>query len=249
MQKILFILLGYFLGSIQSAYIAGKIHGVDLRKKGSGNLGATNALRVLGKRAGILTLLFDAVKAAGAYLLAAYAFGGGAVGGLYAGLGAVLGHDFPFYLKFKGGKGIAVTVGVMFCFNPLAAGIITICAVIIIAVTKYVSLGSIFGMVAMAVVGIVMYHHKQAEVMLLVVLISTIAIVRHRTNIVRLIKGTENKLGQKKLKVEPENSVQAQNSETAAPPETSKDVVNSQSNGGNNDADKPQGNEDGGEDK
>jgi len=197
MIRLLYILIGYALGCIQTAYIIGKIRGVDLRTKGSGNLGATNALRVMGAKLGLITFGTDILKAVIAFIVMKYLLNGGDLGGLYGGLGVVLGHNFPFYLKFKGGKGIAVTAGVMLVLNPLITLIIIAAMVGLIIITKYVSLGSIIGMLSMAVFGVFKYHND-VEMMILILVLATLAIYMHRSNIKRLLTGTENKLNLKK---------------------------------------------------
>lgn len=194
MIKILLVLIGYLIGCIQTAYIVGKLaKGVDLREHGSGNLGTTNALRVMGKKLGLITFIGDFGKAILAFMLVKYLFDSGDLGGLYAGFGAVLGHNYPFYLKFKGGKGIAVTGGVMMCVNPIATLIIIAGLVVIVLITKYVSLGSIIAMLAMAIWGIVQYN-SNIEMMLLIIALAVIAIIKHRANIKRLLNGTESKI-------------------------------------------------------
>jgi glycerol-3-phosphate acyltransferase PlsY len=147
--RILCILVGYCFGLIQTAYIYGKAHGIDIREHGSGNSGTTNALRVLGKKAGLIVFAGDVFKAVAACVIARI------VGTLFfpdilypmilwAGLGVVLGHNFPFYMNFQGGKGIAATAGVI--LGILDWRIILICLVaflISVIITRYVSLGSL----------------------------------------------------------------------------------------------------------
>lgn len=197
MIRIVYVLIGYLLGCIQTAYIIGRIKGVDLRKQGSGNLGTTNALRVMGAKLGLITFACDILKAVIAVAIARWLMDGGGIGGLYGGIGAVLGHNFPFFLKFKGGKGIAVTAGVMLMFNPIATLIILVPSISLIVWTKYVSLGSIFAMLAMAVLAVVKYHND-LETMLLLLFLASLAIFMHRANIKRLLTGKENKLRIKK---------------------------------------------------
>ena len=149
MFRVLCLLFGYACGLFQTGYIYGKAKNKDIRQYGSGNAGTTNALRVLGKKAGLIVFLgdlFKAVFACTAARLLADHFGSdiSMVYLLYAGLGVVLGHNFPFYLKFKGGKGIAATSGVV--LSTFDWRIILICLllfIIVVAVTRYVSLGSL----------------------------------------------------------------------------------------------------------
>ena len=148
MERILCVLIGYICGLFQTSYLYGKAQGIDIRNYGSGNAGTTNTLRVLGWKAGLITFLGDLFKAIFAVLLIRFIFIGKypdavKILELYAGFGAVLGHNFPFYLKFKGGKGIACTSGMILAVCPLAAPICLILFIGSIAKTRYVSLGSI----------------------------------------------------------------------------------------------------------
>jgi glycerol-3-phosphate acyltransferase PlsY len=195
MIRLLYIFIGYLFGCIQTAYIIGKVaKGIDLRNYGSGNLGATNAIRVMGKKLGLITFIVDVLKAVAAYLIVKYALNAGDVGGLYAGVGVVLGHNFPFFLKFKGGKGVAVTGGIMLCFHPLVALCIIVGAILLMFITKYVSLGSIIGLFVMGVLGVIFYWND-LEILLLLVFLAALGIYKHKTNIKRLIQGKENKIG------------------------------------------------------
>ena len=124
MERVISVVIGYAFGIIQSAFLIGKLtKGVDIRKFGSGNLGSTNALRVLGKKAGLITILCDISKSMLAFILCTLLFKD-MIFGMYACLGVILGHNFPFYLKFKGGKGVASMIGMMFCvsyYDPMTA--------------------------------------------------------------------------------------------------------------------------------
>ena len=118
MIRLICVAIGYVFGLFQTSYIYGKMHGIDIRTQGSGNAGTTNALRVLGKKAGAITFLGDALKCVAAVLLVQALFGAShgdirPLLALYAGAGVILGHNFPFYLGFKGGKGIAASAGMM----------------------------------------------------------------------------------------------------------------------------------------
>ena len=196
MFRLISILIGYFIGCIQSAFIVGKFMNVDIRNYGSGNLGSTNALRVLGKRAGAITFTCDILKAVIAFALCNYIFKDNiGIAGFYAAVGVVLGHDFPFYLKFKGGKGIASMIGMMLCIGGTTM-MITFAAGIIGLLTKYVSVGSIMFSIAVAIVGFIMGYPIEIKIIMLV--LGTLAVYRHKANIKRLIDGNENKLGSKK---------------------------------------------------
>lgn len=200
--------IGYVLGLFQTGYLYGKSKGIDIRTKGSGNAGTTNSLRVLGTKAGAITFLGDCLKAILAIVLAKVVFGGIYPESiklleLYAGFGTVLGHNYPFYLKFKGGKGIACTAGVMLALCPWIAAICFVVFVIIFIRTHYVSLGSIM-IVSIFLVGVIVMNHmgyldvtglaQKIEFDVLAGCFTAMAIWRHRANIKRLMSGTENKV-------------------------------------------------------
>ena len=147
--KIIFCLIfGYIFGCFSTGYFIGKMKKVDIRNYGSGNIGTTNALRTLGAKAGAITLLGDAFKAVIPMLLVRYVFFGNTdiaqLLSLYVGLGVVLGHNYPAWLKFKGGKGIAATGGVMMAFDILIVPFALPLFILIVAITRYVSLGSLY---------------------------------------------------------------------------------------------------------
>lgn len=198
---ILVFLLAYLIGSINTSIIVGKcVAGVDIRKHGSGNAGATNALRTLGKKAGILVVLGDCLKATVAILAAILLLPGNYQTAVYiAGIGAVLGHNFPIYFKFKGGKGILVSMVAMLFADWQIALIVIVFSILIIALTRYVSLGSILGAVAFIVLTVIM-RFGQAGSIAFSVILGVLAIFMHRANIKRLLNGSESKLGQKKQK-------------------------------------------------
>ena len=209
--RLIALVIGYFLGAFQTGYIYGKLHGIDIREHGSGNAGATNTLRTLGMKAGAITFAGDCLKSVFAIILVTNLFGtyfeGDArVLGLYAGLGAVLGHNFPFYLKFKGGKGIACTAGVVMAVCPQAVPACLAAFVLCLWLTRYVSLGSIL-MAALFMIQVVEYNFMGAiglpaenvlEYDILAIIFGVMAIWRHKANIERLLAGTENKVGSKK---------------------------------------------------
>lgn len=200
MFRIICILIGYGIGCIQSAYIVGKFMKVDLRKCGSGNLGTTNALRVLGKKAGAITFLCDILKSVVSFLVSYLIFSKfGMIAGIYGCVGAVLGHDFPFYLKFQGGKGIAAMIGMVFCllpYNPWFAVIVFGIGIVVVASTRYVSLGSILFAIT---IPITLYGlDYPIEIVFVTIGLGLLALFRHKANIGRLLAGNENKLGAKK---------------------------------------------------
>lgn len=196
MNYILTLLISYFVGTISGSYIIGNLFlNKDIRKYGSGNAGTTNAMRVLGKKAGILTFLIDFLKGALVTLIIRRIFGDEFVP--LAILGAVIGHDFPFYMKFKGGKGVATTLGALALFNfPLTL----ICYgvwVLGTVLTKMVSVGSILFFVSIIIVYSFMSNLVMSNI-LIIDIIALIGIIRHKDNIKRIIEGNENKIGGRK---------------------------------------------------
>ena len=201
MERILCVLIGYICGLFQTSYLYGKVHGIDIRNYGSGNAGTTNALRTLGAKAGAITLLGDCFKCVVAVVIVHLIFGKShpemiRLLGMYAAAGTILGHNFPFYLGFKGGKGIATTGGVIFAFHWQLGLICAAVFLIITIISKYVSLGSIC---MVLIIPFILYFNNPQDWKLVVVgcIFTAMAIWRHRANIVRLMNGTENKLGQK----------------------------------------------------
>ena len=200
MERLLYIVIGYAFGCIQNAIIIGKIiKKIDVRKHGSGNAGATNVVRVVGRRAGVAVLVLDMLKAVAAFLLTAFIFGDGEIFGsligLYAGLGAVLGHVFPFFMRFKGGKGMACSVGIMLVLDWRAALIVFAIGILIVFVSRYVSLASI--LVSSLYLIALLFFGIEPEGAGVYAFIAAIVIFMHRQNIIRLLKGVENKFGLK----------------------------------------------------
>ncbi|MEQ3214916.1 glycerol-3-phosphate 1-O-acyltransferase PlsY [Hominifimenecus microfluidus] len=213
MVRVACLLIGYVCGLFQTAYIYGRINGIDIREHGSGNSGTTNALRVLGKKAGLIVFAGDILKILAAGFLVTVLFNQGDFFGdraalykLYAGLGAVLGHNFPFYLNFKGGKGIAVTSGLILMMDWRITILCLIAFALTVGLTRYVSLGSLvitaLFMISWIFLGqtgrLALTPAHLPESYVLVFLIVAMAYWRHRANIKRLIAGTESKIGQKK---------------------------------------------------
>lgn len=199
MFRIICILIGYCLGCIQTAYFVSMAMKKDIRKYGSGNLGTTNALRVLGKKAGAVTFLCDVVKGIVAFCIC-YAIYKSNVAGIYASLGVMLGHDFPFYLKFKGGKGIASSLGMNACIfafvNPVAAVISTIIGAIGLKIKGYVSMGSLAFVISIPIMCFLCAVNY--EITIVTLIMAVIAVVKHKGNIVRIINGNENAVFSKK---------------------------------------------------
>ncbi len=189
----------YLLGSIPAGYIAGRICGIDLRTQGSGNIGATNSLRVLGKSWGYAVFLFDFLKGLTPVLLADLWSGQlgtihpASAPGALAALCLLLGHSFPVWLGFKGGKGIASSAGVMVALFPIAFLVSLVAWLLVFTITRYVSVASIAAAIALPVtVTILFVLHKSDWLALLVsILMCLLAVWRHRANIIRLNAGTE----------------------------------------------------------
>ncbi len=210
--RIVSFLIGYAFGNIVMGYILGGMKGVDITKEGSGNVGATNTLRTLGKKMGAITLLCDILKViiAGviSWLLFNSQMGDDARLTLYyAGLGAVIGHMFPIYMLKNGGKGVASTLGVAIMPEPVAAAIALGIFIIIVLITRYVSLGSIIAAVTYFVCVLVLAltgnfaltGTAAVEAVVIAGIISALIIIKHHANIMRLIHGTESRfsLGKK----------------------------------------------------
>ena len=209
MFRILLLIIGYFIGNIETGYIFGKLNKMDIRNYGSGNAGATNTLRVLGPKAGLIVFFGDFCKSLIPCLVVRYIFRDNVslsyVYMLYIGLGVVLGHNFPFYLGFKGGKGVASTAGIIMALDYRIAFVCLAIFILIVAITRYVSLASIVVMI----IFIGMSHmlvktsygftdgSSPMEFRLLIVIIGFLSIFMHRANIKRLLSGTENKIGKK----------------------------------------------------
>lgn len=208
MERIVCLLIGYVFGLFQTGYLYGKTKHIDIRTKGSGNAGTTNALRTMGKKAGLITLLGDCFKCVFAVLVVRLIYGSSygdilPVLSMYAGIGAVLGHNYPFYMKFKGGKGIAVTAGII--ITSWNIWIMLVCLAVFVGVvagTKYVSVGSLAVVITYFICVLVYgqtggFHVKGSpltEIYVLAALVVISAFFKHRSNIKRLMEGTENKL-------------------------------------------------------
>ena len=210
MERLICVLIGYLFGLFQTGYIYGKLNHVDIRKHGSGNAGTTNALRTLGWKAGVITFVGDCLKCVLAVVVVRLIFaesGHVELLAFYAGLGAVLGHNFPVYLNFKGGKGIASTAGLILAVNPVMFLIVAVVFIAIVLITQYVSLGSLVIMV-LFVAQIVIYGQMGGfdlvgaelyEFYAIAVVLMLLAFWRHRANIKRLLSGTENKTDVRKI--------------------------------------------------
>ena len=189
---------GYLMGNISLGILIARFYGIkDIRKVGSGNAGTTNVLRNLGWFPSIMTLVGDCLKSLIPALIGGWVAGD--VGLLIGGTAAIVGHDFPVFFKFKGGKGIASTLGLIIAIDPLLAVCMLVPVLIIIAITRYVSVGSI---AAAAFLPILLFitNGESTAVCIITACIGASVIWRHRANIIRLMNHTESKLDFSKLK-------------------------------------------------
>lgn len=196
MKYILVLVISYFIGTISGSYIIGKLFlDKDIRKYGSGNAGTTNAMRVLGKKAGVITFIIDFLKGVAVTFIIGKFFEENLIPlGI---LGAIIGHDFPFYMNFRGGKGVATTLGALALFNFPLTLICYIVWVLGTVITKMVSVGSILFFISIIFVYTFMSELTTYNI-ILVHLIALIGIIRHKDNIKRIMAGNENKVGGKK---------------------------------------------------
>jgi glycerol-3-phosphate acyltransferase PlsY len=186
-------LLAYFLGAVPTSYIVGKIFfGKDLFQEGSCNIGATNAFRVLGKGAGAFVLLMDMGKGALPVLLARYYFNLPLEQSLYVGLCAVFGHTFSIFVRFKGGKGVATSAGILAALAPIALGTTLVFFGVVVKFSGYVSLGSILSALLFPALAWFIYP-QEPLLWQMGAALGAYIIFKHRANIRRLVSGTENK--------------------------------------------------------
>ncbi|MGI6449316.1 MAG: glycerol-3-phosphate 1-O-acyltransferase PlsY [Desulfitobacteriia bacterium] len=188
-------IVAYLLGTIPFAFLAGKLKKKDIRQQGSGNLGATNVYRLLGKKWGIAVLAGDAIKGGLAAYLGLIFFG--AWGGVGGGLLAMLGHSFNPYFGFKpSGKGVASGLGIITVLMPGVTIISLIVFIVVVAISRYVSLGSILG--ALTVIVMAFAFQEEDPYKLFAIIAVSMVVLRHRTNIIRILNGTEARFGKKK---------------------------------------------------
>lgn len=221
----LILIGGYLLGSIPTGYLIGKAKGIDIRQHGSKNIGATNVSRTLGKKYGIFVFVCDALKGVAAVLFAEFLsrrmpslteitqqpgaivhhiqFMQPAIAGIMGAVACILGHNFPVWLKFKGGKGVATSLGVVVGLVPISAAIALAVWLALFYSTKYVSLASIFATISVPVTVALMPHGNDKTPLLIFTSLATLLIiVRHKANIVRLMNGTENRFSKSKKESE-----------------------------------------------
>lgn len=204
MNIALLAIVSYLLGAIPFGLLIGKARGIDIRTVGSKNIGATNVLRTVGKPWGILTFLLDALKGfvpAFVFPILGNRFGAHfqsfEIAALIGGAAAIIGHNFPIYLGFKGGKGVATSAGVLLGIAPLAAAVGLALWALIFFATRYVSLASILAALSVPVVGWLYYRDAQMVIPIALTLLAALIVVRHRANIQRLLTGTENRFKKK----------------------------------------------------
>lgn len=205
--RIISVIIGYLFGLFTTGYFYAKYKHVDIQHLGSGNIGTTNTFRVLGKKAGVIVFLGDGFKGVFAVLCVWLIFHGRfpldiKILEAYAGLGAVLGHNFPVHLKFKGGKGIATTAGMMLAFCPWAVPVCIVLFALSLFVKKYVSIGSLLVCLGFFVQTVIFGQmgmlgasgQALTEIYIVVGVVCVLGFIRHQSNIRRLLNGTENKV-------------------------------------------------------
>ncbi|MBI4689780.1 MAG: glycerol-3-phosphate 1-O-acyltransferase PlsY [Nitrospirae bacterium] len=193
MKIILLLILAFIIGSIPFGVIIARIKGVDLKRVGSGNIGATNVLRTMGKGSAVATLLGDVLKGSAAVAIGKYLSVGPVYEGLL-GLSSILGHNVSIFLGFKGGKGVATGIGVLLIYSPRIAILTLIIWLVVVLITRYSSLGAIvsFGLLP---ANVFLFDRPKTE-LIIASMITLLILLRHRGNIKRLIQGTERKIGE-----------------------------------------------------
>ncbi len=219
------VIIGYLLGSIPTGFLVARWKGVDIRKQGSGNIGATNVFRTLGKGPGIFVFVCDALKGVAAVLIAeailskhpiiwhsevvhqadvikeTIRFMPSAVAGIIGAIACILGHNFPVWLKFKGGKGVATSLGMVFGLVPFIGVVAFAIWGIVLFATGYVSLASIIASLSVpAMVALTIHGSDRTPLLIFMLLAALLIVLRHRANIIRLVNGTENRFRKPKDK-------------------------------------------------
>lgn len=188
---------GYLLGNISPSYILGKrIDKKDIRNSGSGNAGTTNVIRSYGFKKGIIVFLLDLLKGALGFLLG-WLISGAYLGAVIGGVACIIGHDFPVFLGFRGGKGVSASIGLLVAINPVLGAAVVVLGVLLAAVTKKMSIGSMSGLLAAPVLLAIFEPQNQIAVCAMA-FVCALGIFMHRGNITRLIAGQENDLSMKK---------------------------------------------------
>ena len=194
MNAVLAVTVGYLVGSIPFAFLLSRHRGIDLRRAGSGNVGASNVLRTTGVRAAVLAMVLDGVKGSIAVLIAQL-LSAGAVAAVMAAFASVIGHVYPIWLRFRGGKGVATAAGAFAVLAPEALGIAACVFVIAVMATRFISVGSLAGALTLALVAA--FSDAPGIVAIGATASALIIIYRHRENLARLVAGTERRIGQR----------------------------------------------------
>lgn len=194
MEELAAVTLGYLAGSIPFAFLVARRYGVDLRRSGSGNVGATNVLRTSGVPLAVTAMVLDGVKGAVAVLIAQRLTEGPATP-VAAGLAAIIGHIYPVWLQFRGGKGVATAAGVFGVLTPLALAVATGVFVLAVCVSRYISVGSVAGALTLATVAVI--DAPPTAVVAGAIVAALVIVHRHRGNLARLAAGTERRIGQR----------------------------------------------------
>jgi glycerol-3-phosphate acyltransferase PlsY len=196
MEVITVVTLAYLVGSVPFAFLLSRRRGIDLRRVGSGNVGASNVLRTSGVRIAVMAMGLDAIKGALAVIVAErVTSGSGIAAPMAAGLASVLGHIYPVWLRFRGGKGVATAAGVFAVLMPMALGIAGAAFVIAVWITRYISIGSVIGALTLAIVAIVIDAPTVVEIGSAIA--ALVILHRHRANLARVFAGTERRIGQR----------------------------------------------------
>lgn len=190
----LLVLWSFLMGSIPVGLIVAKLKGVDLRKVGSGNIGATNVLRTMGKRPALITVAGDMLKGLIPVFISGYILDDPLYSGI-VGLAAILGHDFSIFLKFRGGKGVATSIGVILAYSPLVSVLTVLVWIIVVFMTRYSSMGAIVSFMLLPL-NIYVFDYSN-ERFLISIFITLLILFKHRENIGRLLSGREPKIGER----------------------------------------------------
>ena len=194
MTDLLAVLAAYLMGSIPFAQLLSKRRGVDLRRVGSGNVGATNVLRTLGVRPAVVAMMLDAVKGTLAVLVA-QRLTNGVAAPVAAGLASMIGHVYPVWLRFRGGKGVATAAGAFAVLTPVAAAVAVGVFLLTVALTRFISVGSMVA--ALTLAGWAIASDAPTVVGIGAAIGAALVLVGHRTNVLRLVAGTERRIGQR----------------------------------------------------
>lgn len=195
MDLLVVITLAYLVGSVPFAFLLARRRGIDLRRVGSGNVGASNVLRASGVRIAVLAMGLDAIKGAVAVVMAQRLGGSGFVAPMAAGLASVFGHIYPVWLRFRGGKGVATAAGVFAVLTPIALASASAAFVLTVWTTRYISVGSVIGALTLAIVAFITDAPGVVEIGS--VIAALLILHRHRANIARVVAGTERRVGQR----------------------------------------------------